>query len=105
ELHQRGGGIVDLDAVALSLFVDALRRRGPCRGRDACDAADDGFDHVAPVRIHIEHQAAAAGTIVPARPLARLAGTVEHPPAEFEPEADGAAEYAALHQASEFLQA
>ena len=56
------------------------------------------------MRIHIEDQAAAAGTVVPARPLTRLLAAVEHPPAEFEPEAHDAPERAALRERGELRQ-
>ena len=52
------GGCADL--LAMTLFVDALGGGDPLARSDAHDAPDDALDDIAPVRIHIEDQAAAA---------------------------------------------
>ena len=91
--------------VALAALVDALGRGDPRARCDPHDRTDDGLDDVAPVRIHVEDQAAAAGAIIPARPLARPLAAVEHPPAELEPEADDAPERAARVSAASFANA
>src|SRR5215831_11068501 len=57
ELAQGRSRILDRDVVALALLVDALRRGDPRARRHAHDAADDAFDDVAPVRVHIEDDA------------------------------------------------
>src|SRR5262249_62121368 len=72
--------------------------------RNADDAAADRLDDVAPVRIHVEDDAAAAGAIIPTRPLAGLRAAVEHPPAELELESHDAPELAASRQRGKLLQ-
>src|SRR6516165_5235195 len=104
ELEERRGRILDRDAIALAPLVDALRRGDPRGRRHPHDAADDGLDDVAPVRVHIEDDAAAAGAIIPTRPLAGLLAAVEHPPAEFELESHDAPERAAPRERGELLQ-
>jgi len=72
ELEERRSRILDRDAVALAPLVDALRRGDPRARRHPHDAADDGLDDVAPVRVHVEDDASAARAIIPARALAGL---------------------------------
>src|SRR5262249_51683016 len=67
DLEQGRCGILDRDIVALAPLVDALGRGDPRARRYAHDAADDAFDGVAPVRVHIEDDASAAGAIIPTR--------------------------------------
>src|SRR5262245_1081101 len=69
ELDQRRRRILDRDAIALAPLVDALGRGDPRARRHPHDAADDAFDDVAPVRVHVEDHAAAAGAVIPARAL------------------------------------
>src|SRR5215468_3096258 len=104
ELDQRRGRILDRDAIALAPLVDALGRGDPRGRRHPHDAADDGLDDVAPVRVHIEDDAAAAGAIIPTRPLAGLLAAVEHPPAELEAESHHAPELPAARERGELLQ-
>src|SRR5881227_2507179 len=98
---QRRRRILDHDAIALAPLVDSFGRGGPRARRHAGDTADESFDHVAPVRVHVEKDAAAMGAIVPARPLAALLGAVEHPPAEFELEGNDTAEIASRREGGE----
>src|SRR5262249_45831904 len=100
---KRRSRILDRDAVALAPLVDALGRGDPRARRHPHDAADDAFDDVAPVRIHIEDHAA-AGAIIPARALAGLLAAVERPPAELELESRDAPERAAPRERGELLQ-
>src|SRR5262249_56305523 len=86
ELHQSRGRILDGDVIALAPLVDALGRGDPRARRHPHDAADDCLDDVAPVRVHIEDDASAAGAIIPTRALAGLRAAVEYPPAELEPQ-------------------
>src|SRR5262249_58983118 len=72
------------DAVVLAEPVGAGDDEDQREQRHPQDAANDGFDDVAPVRIHVEDHAAAAGAVIPARALAGLLAAVEHPPAELE---------------------
>src|SRR5262249_12547117 len=104
ELEQGRCRILDRDVVALAPLVDALGRGDPRARRHPHDAADHAFDDVAPVRVHIEDDASAAGAIIPTRPLAGLLAAVEHPPAELEPESDDASEVAALRERGKLLQ-
>src|SRR5262249_20197638 len=104
ELDQRRSRILDGDAIALAPLVDPLGRGDPRARRHPHDAADDAFDDVAPVWVHIEDDASAAGAIIPARALAGLLAAIEHPPAELELESDDAPERAAPRQRGEFLQ-
>src|SRR5262249_56130562 len=76
----------------------------PGGGGHAGDGAEDGLDDVAPVRVHIEDDAAAAGAIIPTRPLAGLLAAVEHPPAELELESHHAPELPAARERGELLQ-
>src|SRR5262249_43129573 len=103
-LDQRRRRILDRYAIALAPLVDAFGRGGPRARRHAGDAADESFDHVAPVRVHVEEDAAATPAIIPARPLAALLAAVEHPPAEFEAEGHDAAEFSVAREGGEFLQ-
>src|SRR5215831_4199913 len=104
ELDQRRSRIVDRDVIALAPLVDARGRSDPLARRHPHDAPDDPLDDVAPVRIHIEDDAAAAGAVIPARPLAGLLAAVEHPPAELELESPDAPELAAPRQRGKLLQ-
>src|SRR5262249_22289678 len=104
ELDERRSRIVDRDLIARAPLVDALGRSNPLARRHPHDAAHDALDHVAPVRIHIEDDASAAGAIIPTRPLAGLLTAVEHPPAELEPESHDAPELAAPRQRGKLLQ-
>src|SRR5947199_3298513 len=101
-LDQRRCRILDRYAIALAPLIHAFGRGGPRARGHAGDTADETFDHVAPVRVHVEEDAAAIGAIVPARPLAALLAAVEHPPAEFEPEGSDAAEIASPREGGEF---
>jgi hypothetical protein len=89
--------------IARALLVDALGGGDPFGRSDPDDTADDRLDDVAPVRIHIEDEAAARA-VVPARPLRRAVAAVEHPPAELEPESDDAPELAPPGEGGELLQ-
>src|SRR5438552_19057710 len=87
------------------MLVESLRRRRRYSGDDSADGADDALDHVAPVRVHVQDQPAAAGApIVPARALARLLDPVEHPPPELQAEADDAAQKSLLGEARKLAQ-
>src|SRR5262249_19042324 len=87
-----------------SSFVDALGCGDPRARRDGDDPADDTFDDVAPVRVHIEDDAATAQAIIPAWALAGPLAAVEHPPAEIEPEPDEASQLAAGHERGELAE-
>ena len=104
ELEERRGRILDRDTVARAPLVDALGRGDPRARRHPHDAADDGLDDVAPVRIHIQNNATAAGAVIPTRALAGLLAAVEHPPAELEPESHDAPERAAARERGKLLQ-
>src|SRR5437660_1285875 len=102
-LNQRRCRILDCYAIALAPLVDAFGRGSPGARSHAGDTAHETFDHVAPVRVHVEEDAAAVRAIIPARPLAALLAAIEHPPAEFEPKGNDAAEIAAPREGGEFL--
>ena len=84
------GGVFDIDAVPIADLVAAL---GHCRhvaARDGFDLAQQAIKDVAPMRKHIEDQAAARClAVIPAGPLRRVGRAVEHPPAEIEPDRQG----------------
>src|SRR5437016_2679362 len=96
--------ILDCHAIALTMLVNALGRGGPGARGDSDDAADDAFDHVPPVRVHIQDDPAAARAIIPARALAGLLAAVEHPPTEIETESDNASELSASRERGKLLQ-
>src|SRR5262249_30681269 len=104
ELDQRRRRILDRDAIALAPLVDALGRGDPRARRHPHDAADAAFDDLAPVRVHVEDHAAAAGAVIPARALAGLLAAVEHPPAELELESHDAPERAGPRERGKPLQ-
>src|SRR5262249_7197552 len=92
------------NGITRALLVDALGGRDPFARGDPHDAPDDALDDVAPVRIHIEDQAAPASAIVPARALTRPVAAIEHPPAELKPKGDDAPEHTALDERGKLLQ-
>src|SRR5262249_40505330 len=92
------------DAVVLAEPVGAGDDEDQREQRHPQDAANDAFDDVAPVRIHVEDHAAAAGAVIPARALAGLLAAVEHPPAELELESRDTPERASPRERGELLQ-
>src|SRR5262249_62215494 len=87
-------------------FIAPLGNHGR-HGRDhAPDRPEYAFDHVTPVRIHIQRETATSvALVVPAWPLAGTFVAVEHPPAEFELEASDAPEEIVRGQALQLVQA
>ncbi len=107
ELEGRIGGVVGIRGVGLAGLVDARGNVGGAEARHRLDRAEQVVEHVAPVRQHIEDDAAAfLLAVVPARALRRLPPVaLEHPVAELAAHRQDAAEEAGVLQHFDLAQA
>src|SRR5947207_4762086 len=106
QLEHREGVILDIDLVGLATLFDPARLRGRMAARDGADRAEQAVEDVAPMRKHIEDQAAAGRLLViPARALRREEIAIEYPPAEIEPDRQHAAEEIRVIEFAELFEA
>src|SRR5215510_12343288 len=97
--------ILNIDCVELSTFVHALRDRGRHQGTYSNDRRGQSIYHVAPMRHHIERNAASGGTsIVPARALAFLRRAIEDPRPSIYLDRENSAEEAGILHEQQFCE-
>src|SRR5262249_40578153 len=97
ELQKRVRGILHIDRIGLPALVTTLRYGGRHQGAHPDHRRGKPINHVAPVRHHIERDAAAFGTlVVPAWPLAFLGLAVEDPRSRIDPDPEDAPEKAGI---------
>src|SRR6516225_1163113 len=106
ELKSGVSGVVGIGIVRLAALVDALWNVRSAEAAHGLHLAEQVVEHVAPVAQHIQNDAAAFGlTIVPARPLRRLAPVAfENPIAELAAHREHAAEEARVAEHSDLTQ-
>src|SRR5438477_8021585 len=93
QLEHREGVILDINVIGRAALVDPARLRGRMAARDGADRAEQAVEDVAPMRKHIQDQAAAGRLLViPVPALRREEIAINHPLAEIEPDVQFAAE-------------
>src|SRR5262249_42519145 len=106
ELEGGVGGVLGVAAIGLAALVGPLADVDGAETAYRLHSAEQAVEHIAPVAEHVEDDAAAVGpAVVPARPLRRLPGPLEHEVAELAADGEDAAEKADIDQPVEFSEA
>src|SRR5262249_8324146 len=83
QFESRIGRIVGRRRIGAALLVEARRNMGRAQTTDGFELAEEVFEHVTPVREHVDDVAApVCFAVVPGWPLRRLPVALEHPIAE-----------------------